>query len=134
MSKATRRTVRTNLRFLARRAHNVTPPAPLCRDRAKAPYSPVELAAYLALADALRHSFARARANALICLGAGAGLIGSELRRVRGSDVVSRSGGLLVWSQRTPSPRRAGALQLSRPPASRGRLLWHRLPRLGEEP
>ena len=106
MSKATRRTVRTNLRFLARRAHNVTPPAPLCRDRAKAPYSPVELAAYLALADAQPTQLRRARANALICLGAGAGLIGSELRRVRGSDVVSRSGGLLV----SVSGRRARAV------------------------
>jgi hypothetical protein len=36
------------------------------------------------------------RATALVCLGAGAGLIGQELRHLRGSDVVSRSGGLLV--------------------------------------
>jgi integrase len=36
------------------------------------------------------------RASALICLGAGAGLIGAELRHLRGVDVVRRSGGLLV--------------------------------------
>jgi hypothetical protein len=30
----------------------------------------------------------RMRATALICLGAGAGLIGSELRRLRGEDVI----------------------------------------------
>jgi integrase len=36
------------------------------------------------------------RATALVCLGAGAGLIGSELRHLRGCDLVWRSGGLLV--------------------------------------
>jgi hypothetical protein len=36
------------------------------------------------------------RASALICLGAGAGIITGELRHVRGSDVVERSGGVLV--------------------------------------
>jgi integrase len=36
------------------------------------------------------------RASSLICLGAGAGLIGAELRHLRGVDVVRRSGGLLV--------------------------------------
>jgi hypothetical protein len=36
------------------------------------------------------------RSSALICLGAGAGLIGSELRQITGRDVIQRSGGLLV--------------------------------------
>jgi integrase len=36
------------------------------------------------------------RASALICLGAGAGVVGSELRHLRGCDVVERSGGLVV--------------------------------------
>jgi hypothetical protein len=36
------------------------------------------------------------RASALICLGAGAGLIGSELRHLTGSGVIWRSGGLVV--------------------------------------
>jgi hypothetical protein len=38
----------------------------------------------------------RMRACALICLGAGAGLVGSELRHVSGEDVLERSGGVLV--------------------------------------
>jgi integrase len=32
----------------------------------------------------------------LVCLGAGAGVIAGELRHVRGSDIVQRSGGVLV--------------------------------------
>jgi hypothetical protein len=36
------------------------------------------------------------RAAALICLGAGAGLIRADLRQARGTDVVARSGGLVV--------------------------------------
>ena len=97
MTAPTRRTVRTNLRALARRVLPASAlPATLPRERAKAPYQPAEIAAYLALADAQPTPLRRARANALICLGAGAGLAGGELRRVRGADVVSRSGGLLV--------------------------------------
>jgi len=94
----TARTLRTNLRFLARHARANVAPAPLAlsRERAKAPYSAAELAAYLALADAQPTALRRARAGALICLGAGAGLIGTELRTVRGTDVVCRSGGVLV--------------------------------------
>lgn len=97
-SRATARTLRANLRFLAREvpAHRLPRPQPLPRDRAKPPYSPAELACYLALADAQPTPLRRARAAALICLGAGAGLIGGELRRVRGSDVVCRSGGVVV--------------------------------------
>ncbi|GEM_PF-6593761 len=66
------------------------------RDKAKAPYSSQELGGYLALADAQRSALRRQRANALICLGAGAGPIGGELRGVSGADVVRRSGGVLV--------------------------------------
>ena len=36
------------------------------------------------------------RATALICLGAGAGIVAGELRRLRGPDVTRRSGGLVV--------------------------------------
>ncbi len=36
------------------------------------------------------------RAAALVCLGAGAGLIRSDLRQARGADVTRRSGGVLV--------------------------------------
>ena len=38
----------------------------------------------------------RAGRGGLVCLGAGAGLIRSDLREVRGSDVASRSGGVVV--------------------------------------
>jgi hypothetical protein len=97
-SGPTRRTLRTNMRFLARHALDSPPPAPvsLSRERAKAPYRAGEIAAYLALGDAQPSPLRRARANALICLGAGAGLIGGDLRRVFGNDVVCRSGGVLV--------------------------------------
>jgi integrase len=96
VSAATRRTLRTNLRALAR-AHRAEPqPAPLPRERAKAPYGEAEIAGYLRLAAAQPTEARRMRATALICLGAGAGLVGSELRHVRGRDVIRRSGGLVV--------------------------------------
>ncbi len=98
VSPATRRTLRTNLRALARAVEPHPEPAPvaLARERAKAPYSDVELAGYLALAAAQSTLSRRMRSSALICLGAGAGLIGSELRHITGESVVERSGGLLV--------------------------------------
>jgi integrase len=36
------------------------------------------------------------RAAGLVCLGAGAGLIRSDLRHIRGADVIRRSGGVIV--------------------------------------
>jgi integrase len=96
MSPPTRRTLRSNLKALA--AALVPGPAPvhLPRERAKAPYTRAEIAAYLALADA-QPTLARAmRASGLICLGAGAGLVGADLRALTGAHVISRSGGLLV--------------------------------------
>jgi hypothetical protein len=98
LSPATRRTLRTNLRWVAGR---VLPPAspspvPMSRDRAKAPYSQSEIAAYLALAAAQPTAARAMCATGLICLGAGAGLMGHDLRAVRGHDVVRRSGGLVV--------------------------------------
>jgi integrase len=97
-SPATRRTLRTNLRHLARRVQRYPQPepVPLPRERAKAPYREREIAGYLALAAAQPTVARRMRAGALICLGAGAGLVGSELRHLRGIDVVERSGGLMV--------------------------------------
>lgn len=95
-SPATRRTLRTNLRHLATSVSPEPPPISLPRERAKLPYSPAEISSYLALCDAQRTVLRRERANALICLGAGAGLLGAELRHVRGTDVVRRSGGVLV--------------------------------------
>jgi len=95
-SPATRRTLRTNLRALSRAIEDAPAPAALSRERAKAPYSAAEIAAYLALADSQPTTLRRERAAGLVCLGAGAGLVGGELRGVGGRDVVSRSGGVLV--------------------------------------
>ena len=69
---------------------------PLPREQAKAPYSPAEIAGFLALAGAQPTPERRMRAAGLVCLGAGAGLIRGDLRAVRGSDVLRRSGGVLV--------------------------------------
>jgi len=93
-----RRTLRTNLRFIARRVVPQLDPAdaPLPRERAKAPYTAMEIDGCLALADAQPAAARRMRAAGLVCLGAGAGLIRSDLRQVRGSDVACRSGGVLV--------------------------------------
>ena len=93
-----RRTLRTNLRFIARRVVPQLAPAdaPLPRERAKAPYSPAEIAGYLALADAQPTLSRRMRLSGLVCLGAGAGLIRADLRAVRGTDVICRSGGVIV--------------------------------------
>jgi integrase len=93
-----RRTLRTNLRFIGRRVVPQLYPAdlPLPRERAKAPYSPAQIAGYLALADAQPTLERRMRAAGLVCLGAGAGLIRADLRDVRGTDVACRSGGVIV--------------------------------------
>lgn len=98
LSPATRRTLASNLRSLARalRAHPGPAPVALGRERAKPPYSDAEIAAYLACAAAQSTLSRRMRGGALVCLGAGAGLIGSELRHISGEDVLERSGGVLV--------------------------------------
>jgi hypothetical protein len=98
LSAPTRRTLRTNLRALARAVQPYPAPAPvhLPREHSKIPYTPTEITAYLAMAAA-QPSAARAnRARALICLGAGAGLVGADLRAVRGTDAAARSGGVVV--------------------------------------
>lgn len=98
LSGAARRTLRTNLRFIGRHVVPQFYPAdlPLPRERAKQPYSPAEIAGYLALAGAQPTTARRMRTAALVCLGAGAGLIRSDLRDVRGTDVSCRSGGVIV--------------------------------------
>ena len=98
LSGPARRTLRTNLRFIGRRVVPQLYPAdlPLPRERAKAPYSPAEIAGYLALADAQPTMERRMRAAGLVCLGAGAGLIRGDLRDARGTDVACRSGGVVV--------------------------------------
>ena len=81
MSAPTRRTVRTNLRAIARAVLTATasPPA-LSRERAKLPYTGAEIVSYLSLADAQPTESRRIRASALVCLSAGAGLVGADLR------------------------------------------------------
>ena len=98
LSPVARRTLRTNLRFIARRMVPALYPqdAALPRERAKQPYSAAEIAGYLALADAQPAASRRMRAAGLVCLGAGAGLIRGDLRAVRGTDVICRSGGVIV--------------------------------------
>jgi hypothetical protein len=75
LSPAARRTLRTNLRFIGRRVVPQLYPAdlPLPRERAKAPYSPAEIAGFLALAGAQPHD---GTADA----GGGAGLPGRRRR------------------------------------------------------
>ncbi len=98
VSGVARRTLRTNQRFIARHAVPQLYPAdvPLPRERAKVPYTAAEISGFLALADAQPTRERRMRAAGLVCLGAGAGLIGGDLRDARGSDVACRSGGVLV--------------------------------------
>ncbi len=98
LTGVTRRTPRTNLRFLARAVVPQLHPrdAPLPRERAKAPYTAAQIDGYLALAAAQPAATRRMRAAGLVCPGAGAGLIRAGLRAVRGTDVICRSGGVIV--------------------------------------
>jgi hypothetical protein len=107
LSGAARRTLRANLRFIARQVvpHLDPADAPLPRQRAKMPYTALEIAGYLALAGAQSTPARRSRAPALVCLGAGAGLIRSDLRNVRGTDVCARSGGVIVQVRGGRAPR-----------------------------
>jgi integrase len=96
VSAATRRTLATNLRHVVAALNPGPSPARMSRERAKLPYRAFELAAYLALAETQPTPRRHMRAVGLICLGAGAGLTGADLRAVRGVDVLSRSGGVVV--------------------------------------
>jgi integrase len=107
LSPSARRTLRTNLRFIARRVVSQlhAPDAPLPRERAKAAYTPAQIDGYLALADAQPTAGRRMRARGLVCLGAGAGLIRGDLRNVRGTDIACRSGGVIVTVRGGRAPR-----------------------------
>jgi hypothetical protein len=98
VSAATARTLRTNLRALARaiEPHPQPGPVALARERAKPPYSPGEVEGFLRLAACQSEPARRMRATALVCLGAGAGVIAGECRHVSGTDVVARAGGVIV--------------------------------------
>jgi len=98
-SGSRRRTVRANLRFVGRRvAPDQFPPktVPVGRLSTARPYSPAEIAGYLCLAACQPTTARRMRATGLIGLAAGAGLVGSDLRLVRGVDVAEVSGVLCV--------------------------------------
>ena len=111
LSPVARRTLRTNLQFIGRRVVPQLYPQdlPLPREQAKKPYSPAQIGGFLALADAQPATGRRMRAAGLVCLGAGAGLIRSDLRDVRGGDVACRSGGVVV-TVRGARPRAVPAL------------------------
>jgi integrase len=98
LSGPTRRTLRTNCRALGRalEAYPAPQPVRLPRERAKTPYTESDICSFLALADAQPTPERANKAAALICLGAGAGLVGADLRCLRGSDVTARSGGVVV--------------------------------------
>jgi hypothetical protein len=102
----TLKTLRSCLRAVGRRVVPQFYPADatLPQGRPGKPYSPAEIGGFLALADAQSTRARRLRASALVCLGAGAGLVRSGLRDVRGADVCCRSGGVLV-DVRGPWPR-----------------------------
>jgi hypothetical protein len=96
LSGSARRTLRTNLRWVAAHLDGGPAPVALSRERAKVPYTDAEVAAYLGLADVQPTLARRLRAQGLICAGAGAGLMGADLRQARGTDVKQRSGGVLI--------------------------------------
>ena len=94
-----RRTVRANLRFVGRRVvpELFTPePFPISRGRSKPPYTREEIEHYLLLCDTQPTPARRMRSSALVCLGAGAGLVGADLRQVRGGDICEVSGVVVV--------------------------------------
>src|SRR6266702_3270162 len=107
LSGSARRTLRTSLRFLARRVVPALAPADaaLPRERAKAPYSPAETGGYLALADAQPAVLRRMRAAGLVC------------RRRRRPD---RGGPARRPRQRRGLPLRRGCRGRARRPAAGG--------------
>ena len=105
MSQPTRRTVRTNLRAIQRAVRPGPPSVALGRERAKAPYRSTEIAGYLQMADAQPTTARRLHASALVCLGAGAGLVGHDLKGVAGTDVTRRAGGVVVTVRGGRRPR-----------------------------
>ena len=90
--------LRTNLRFIGRRAAPHLYPAdlPLPRERSKQPYNRSEFPGQLSLAMPSRWRHGGCEAAGNLCLGAGAGLIRGDLRGARGTDVACRSGGVIV--------------------------------------
>ena len=106
-SAPTARTLRTNCRAIGRAlaAYPEPAPVPLPRERAKKPYTAEEISAYLGLADAQPTPARAMRTGAVICLGAGAGLVGAELARC-GAPTWSpvRAGWWSMSGDATPGP------------------------------
>jgi len=99
LSESTRRSVRANLRFVARRVvPRLAPasPAPIARSPLPSPYRPGEVAAMFSLADHQPTRARRMRLQGLLCLGLGAGLSGSDLRHVTGRHVRHHGVGVVV--------------------------------------
>ena len=97
-SSPARGTYRSALYRLAEAAHG---PAgqratPFAGARAPAPYSPAERAELAAVAAAQRDPVRRSSALALVVFGIGAGLRPGELVALRGGDVFSRGGQVMV--------------------------------------
>lgn len=106
-SVARQRTLRANLRYLACRVVPTlwsAPPPPLPRSHAKEPYTTREIDGYLALARAQGTHERRMRLQGLVCLGAGAGLMGADMRHVTGHHVEHRADAVVVRVQ-GPSQR-----------------------------
>src|SRR5258706_522807 len=118
LTGVTRRTLRTNLRFIARAVVPQLHPAdaPLPRERARAPYAPAEIGGYLALAGAQPTLARRMRAAGLVCLGARARLIRADLRQGRGAHILRPAGGA-----RGPPPPAGGGNIPGGAGAARGR-------------
>jgi integrase len=69
-----------------------------------------------------------------VCLGAGAGIVASELRHVRGSDVLCRAGGVLVVVSGRPARVVPVLARYQRPLLTAARFAGRRLICGGREP
>jgi integrase len=99
LSAGTRRTMRANLRYVARHAAPEfygPRPAVLRRDTLKRPYTDAQVDRYFALVAHQSTPERVARLTGLLCLGLGAGLEAADMRLVRGTDIEELSGGLVV--------------------------------------
>ena len=98
LSPVARRTLRTNLRFIGRRVVPQLYPAdlPLPRERAKAPYSPAQIAGISRSRTPSPRWSGGCGRRGWSAWAPGAGLIRGDLRDVRGTDVACRSGGVIV--------------------------------------
>jgi integrase len=99
LTESTRRSVRANLRFVAARCCPRVAPArsaEIGRDQLIPPYGAAEVAAMFSLARHQPTAARQMRLQALLCLGLGAGLSGSDLRQVTGQHVQERHGAVVV--------------------------------------